>query len=109
MAGDEKVDEGEELRVDRGALLVSMLERALEDYALIHSGDKNYLNAKHWLFGEKKPLSPSDGRDSNYTLEQVCDVLGGEPQRVRKVALFMRRFRLNCKQLVRIYWDENNG
>ena len=95
--------------IDKETLLIRMLERVLDDYALLKSNHKNYKSAKDWLFGETKPLLEKDNRGSNYTIENVCTIFAGKPIRIRRVALFMRRFRLSCKKFSEIYWDDDEN
>ena len=97
--------------LDEEIVVIRLLNRALNDFATRKSGDKWFEDSKNWLFGENKPLLKRDSRVINFTLDQVCEYLVGSArysERVRSVALFMRRFKLTSKQFLKIYWGTEN-
>jgi len=93
--------------IDEEQLLLTMLKRSLEDFAILPESNKWFEAASGWLFGESRILLASDNRLENFTLEDVCEFFGGKnPQKVRDVALTMRRFGLNMKQFIDLYWSD---
>lgn len=97
--------------IDCHGVMVQLLLRVLDDFGTLNprKGEKNrrwFEGAKNWLFGEPMPLLSGDGRYLNFTIEDVADFFSGSVDRIRRVALFMRRYHLTVRQFARIYWSE---
>lgn len=110
MAADE-IENGtgeEDEEIDQEVLLTRMLARTLEDFALLPPENKWFVKASDWLFGELKELLPSDDREENYTIDDVCEFFGGKPSKLRQTALFMRRFNMNLSKFNELYWSEED-
>lgn len=108
-------DSTPEIELDEERIINELLFRTLNDFALIDPNKNSWCErvwreARDWIFGEAKPLKQDDPRLDNFTIDRVCEVLGrGSKRRIRDVALFMRRFRLDCSMFAKIWWDENEN
>jgi len=97
--------------IDQFRLCASMLQRALDDFAMLDpkKSERNrqwFEDAKNWLFGENKKLTGfGDSKVNNFTIQDVCDFFHGDVEKVRNAALFMRRFKMNSSKFTKIYFS----